>query len=257
MVSRRSILLSVAVLAAVIVIGWTWNRARIDSSRERVNPAENFTSVRASERGVWTQLRRERKEEEDQEFVRPSPKAAARCAEAKSRTRHSLANARLYLAGWKGDESDDNAANRGIGCFYKSGRRIDFGFNDVVEGDSFGFAKSAGDFVAFTTNIWTAGDDSYDGMWVWNMRTGIRAFGDKGCGGSQSDCWIADFELLEDGSLAYSQSFDTHSQVVIKRPGKKRRIVGRSRDGTVVLVSKHGRLYWLAERDQLKSVQFK
>ena len=122
-----------------------------------------------------------------------SAEVAKRCDEPHTGEQEVLLpNARLFYRDWQGEEPDDSNANRATACLNETGRTTELGFNNVIDGESFGAAKGAGDFVALTTYLWDGADASSDGFQFWNLRSGKSEIHDPGCGIDSNECVIGD-----------------------------------------------------------------
>jgi hypothetical protein len=202
----------------------------------------------------------------------PDPSAPAIARQDKARCRltepeqtgeiDDAPNAILYYRDYQGEEPAGGtpATNRAFGCFYATGRRTDFGFANIVEGESFLTAKGAGDVVGFTTGLWEAADGSNDALDLWNLRTGQLLAREDSCGSSYDsvDCDIVDFELNAAGSFAYSACRDDKCVVIKKESGGDRTVVDQlPASSNPQLVVRNQRLFWLDAAGELKSSSFK
>ncbi|MGH2958954.1 MAG: hypothetical protein ACRDKE_05070, partial [Solirubrobacterales bacterium] len=234
----RLVLVLILVLAAA--------GAAIGFSQED-NPEEE--SVVTQESALARQLRA--KHAIGPDVVRPeaNAKALKSCNEAEpDSTEIKLPNARLYYRDWEGEEPAGGAElNRAAGCFYETRRITEFGFSDVIEGEAFGIAKGAGDFVAYSTVTWEAADGSSDGFSVWNLKTGTPVVQGAGCGAADFDCSVSDIALTSDGSFAYVVCRDNGiCSIYLKRAGeKKRQVVDQiERSESSTLRAERGLLRW-------------
>lgn len=193
-----------------------------------------------------------------------APDAKARCAEENSdsdRLNVKPAHARLYYRNYDGPEgaggTDLNAA---MGCLYETGRKTEFGFNDVVEGESFALVDGAGDFVAYSSTLWMADDGSDDGFYVWNLRTGKQMTYDEGCSGETFECSVEGVAVSKNGSWAYSACEESICTIYVKQAGDaKRKIAAEVEYEDNVpgsLLIDHDRLYWLDSDGEPDSTPF-
>lgn len=193
----------------------------------------------------------------------PPKSDVARCAEPASEGDDygvGLPQAGLFYRNWRGDEptGGNKTMNRAAGCFYETGRVTEFGFSNIIEGESFSLGRGAGDFVAYSRSMWQAADGSDDGLDVWNLRTGKRTYWDPSCATVWEDCYIADIELTPKGSIAYTGCRDIACVVFVRLASDARhRVVAHVRSGRqTMLVGRKGRLFWLNVAGRLRSIPF-
>jgi hypothetical protein len=185
-----------------------------------------------------------------------SAEVSANCDEPGTREEEQvLPNARLYYRDWQGEEPDDSSANRASACLNETGRVTELGFNNVIEGESFGVAKGEGDFVALTTYLWDGADASSDGFQFWDLRSGKSEIHDPGCGTDSDECTVADVAVTTNGSFAYSACEEDSCRIYVKEPGDKRLAVAGdvSSEHGRALLAKDGIVYWLDSDGELAS----
>lgn len=172
----------------------------------------------------------------------------------------TLKNASLFYRDRKdGEPRNEEKVNRAAGCLHETGRTTEFGFRDVIEGESFGMAKGAGDFVAYSTVMWVADDGTDDGFFVWNLRSGTEVPTGETCAFNEViECSVKDIELTDRGSYAYSSCNSDRCHIFVKRDeDEKRSVADRLKYGrSPALLKKNGQLYWISDNDQLRSTPF-